>query len=77
MPKTHPHAEATYRVVTQPDGVIAVEVKIPDTHPTLVSPFATQRDAEAWISDHRRRVEAQTDLRRGRHRSERPAVTRS
>jgi hypothetical protein len=59
MPQTHPHAEATYRVVPSEDGSFAVEVAIPDSHPTKVSPFATQAKAEEWIADHRRRVEAQ------------------
>ena len=69
MPKTHPHAEATYRVFADQDGSFAVEVKIPDSHPTKVSPFAMPRDAEDWIADHRRRVEAQTDLGRSWYRS--------
>lgn len=60
MPKTHPHAEATYRVLPRGDGSFDVEVTIPDTHPTKVSPFATERDAEAWIADHQRRVQAQS-----------------
>ena len=69
MPKTHPHAEASYRVLTDGDGVFAVEVKIPDSHPTKVSPFATHDDAEAWIAEHRRRVEAQSQTGRSWHRS--------
>ena len=59
MPQTHPHAEATYRVVPFENGDFAVEVTIPDSHPTKVSRFATQAEAEAWIAEHRRRVEAQ------------------
>ena len=56
MPKTHPHAEATYRVVPFEEGSFAVEVCIPDSHPTRVSPFKTEADAEAWISTHKQRV---------------------
>jgi hypothetical protein len=59
MPKTHPHAEATYRVIPLVDGSFAIEVSIPDSHPTRVSSFATEADAEAWIADHRRRIETQ------------------
>jgi hypothetical protein len=60
MPKTHPHAEATYRVIALEDGSFGVEVSIPDTSPTKVSPFKSEADAEAWIAEHRRRVSAQT-----------------
>jgi len=60
VPKIHPHAEATYRVVPLDDGSFGVEVNIPDSHPTRVSMFKTEADAEAWIVEHRRRVQAQT-----------------
>ena len=59
MPKTHPHAEATYRVIAFDDGSFGVEVNIPGSHPTRVSMFNTAADAETWIDEHRRRVEAQ------------------
>jgi hypothetical protein len=59
MPKTHPHAEATYRVIPLDDGSFGIEVTIPDSHPTRISRFETEADAEAWIADHRRRIEAQ------------------
>lgn len=60
MLKTHPHAAAEYRVIALADGSIAVEVKIPDSHPTTVSPFATEADAKAWISRHQELVQSQT-----------------
>ena len=41
------------------DGAFAVEVSIPERHPAKVSPFATKADAEAWIADHRRRVQSE------------------
>jgi len=69
MPKTHPHAEASYRILSEEDGSFAIEVTIPDTHPTKITPFATQSDAERWIADHRRRVEAQPYSGRSWHRS--------
>jgi hypothetical protein len=58
MARTHPHAEATYRVITMPDGAFGVEVSIPDSYPTTVSAFATKADAKAWIAGHKSRVEA-------------------
>jgi hypothetical protein len=60
MSKIHPHAEATYRVIPFDSGLFAVEVSIPDSHPTKVSPFNTEADAEAWIAEHRQRVQSQT-----------------
>ena len=59
MPKIHPHAEATYRVIALENGAFGVEVSIPDSNPTTVSMFKTEADAEAWIAEHRRRVESQ------------------
>ena len=59
MPRTHPHAEATYRVIAADDGAYAVEVTIPESSPTKVSPFATEADAEAWITQHQDRVQTQ------------------
>jgi hypothetical protein len=47
MPKTHPHAEATYRIISFDNGSFGVEVSIPQSHPTRVSTFSTQADAEA------------------------------
>src|SRR4051794_5309717 len=51
MPKTHPHAEATYRVIPLDDGSFGVEVRIPENYPTTVKPFGTEADAEAWIAE--------------------------
>ena len=62
--RTHPHAEATYSVVPLADGTFSVEVVIPESYPTKVSPFSTEADAEAWIAEHRRRV--QSEERAGR-----------
>ena len=56
MPRIHPHAEATYRVVALDDGGFGVEVQHPRQPPTTVSMFKTETDAEAWIAEHRRRV---------------------
>lgn len=59
MAKTHPHAEATYRVVPLNGGYFGVEVAIPETHPTTVSKFATEAQAEEWITQHKSRVQAE------------------
>jgi hypothetical protein len=59
MPKTHPHAEATYRVIPFDDGSFGIEVTIPDSYPTTVSKFKSEADAEAWIAEHQRRVQSQ------------------
>ena len=59
--RTHPHAEATYRVVPIDDGAFAVEVRIPESYPAKVSPFATEAAAEAWIAEHRRRVQSENE----------------
>jgi len=62
--RTHPHAEATYRVIPFDDGAYGVEVSIPDSYPTTVSKFASGVDAEAWIAEHQRRV--QSEIQSGR-----------
>ena len=60
MPKIHPHAEASYRVLPLNDGSFGVEVTIPDSHPTTVTKFDSNEAAAAWISGHRDRVQDQT-----------------
>jgi hypothetical protein len=67
--RTHPHAEATYHVIPLDDGAFAVEVRIPDSNPTRVSKFSTEADAEAWIAEHRRRVQTQAQAGRSYRRS--------
>jgi hypothetical protein len=64
MPKSHPHDEASYRVIPFDGGRFAVEVSIPGSHPTKVSPFATEADAEAWIAKHL--IQVQTQSQSGR-----------
>ena len=57
--RTHPHAEATYRVVPLSRGGFGVEVKIPDTAPTTVSSFDSEAAAEAWIARTKERIAAE------------------
>lgn len=70
--KTHPHAEASYRVLVLDDGSFGVEVTIPDTSPTTVSKFESQEAAEAWIASHRDRVQNQSQSGRWFRGSARP-----
>ena len=56
MAKEHPHAGAAYRVVPQKDETYGVEVIVPGSFPALVTSFATEQTAEAWITEHKRRV---------------------
>ncbi len=57
MARTHPHAEATYRIVTLPkEGAFGVEVVIPESLPTTVTEFATEAEAAAWIARHKTQV---------------------
>ncbi len=62
--RTHPYAEAVYRIVELPEGTCAVEVKIPDSYPTTVSSFETETAAEAWIARNKQRVIEQSEPRR-------------
>jgi hypothetical protein len=68
--RTHPHAEATYRVVPLKGGAFGVEVSIPDRSPATVSPFDSEAAAEAWIARTKERVESESEsgkwFRRGR-----------
>jgi hypothetical protein len=70
MIRTHPHADATYEVVSLADGGFGVKTSIPDIYPTTVSSFDTVGAAEAWIGEHKTRVGAQSErrmvFRRGR-----------
>ena len=70
--RQHPHAEATYRIVPFDGSAFAVEVSIPDSHPTRVSKFATQAEAEAWITAHRNRVQSEAQVGRWFRKPDRP-----
>jgi hypothetical protein len=61
--RTHPYAEASYRVVQLPSGAFGVEVKIPASNPATVSSFETEAAAEAWIERNKQRVIAESGLR--------------
>ena len=60
---TYPETEAAYWVILA-DDAFSVEVVTQWDHPTTVSPFATAADAKAWIADHRRRVQSESEASR-------------
>ena len=64
MDRTHPHTDATYRILPQEDERFAVEVAIPGTYPTIVKSFASTADAEGWIAKHKEDVANNTTLKR-------------
>jgi len=57
---------AEYRIVARDDEAFAVEISIEDTSPTMVTPFATEAEANAWIEGHKARVLAPPTRRYGR-----------
>lgn len=72
MPRTHPHAEASYRVIPLGDGSFGVEVSIPESYPTTVTRFAGEAEAEAWIARHRDRVSSEGQSGRWFRRTSQP-----
>jgi len=60
MANEHPHTGAAYRVLPQKDMTYGVEVIVPGTYPAVVTSFATVQNAEAWITNHKRRVAENT-----------------
>ncbi len=56
MAKEHAHAGAVYRVVPQNDMTFGVEIAVPGSFPAMVMSFATEQKAEAWITEHKRKV---------------------
>jgi hypothetical protein len=65
----HPHAEATYRILSRLGMEYAVEVSIPGMNPTIVSGFATEEQAVSWVAGHRERVMSGPLLQRWRRPS--------
>ena len=59
--RDYPHAEATYRVIPLDDGAFAVEVTILKAFPAKVRQFATKAGADAWIAEHRCRVQSENE----------------
>jgi len=74
--KTHPHADATYRVLPNSEGGFAVEVVIPNAPPTRVSSFATAEVAEEWIVRKKQKVEEESSAGKWFRRSDRTGFRR-
>jgi hypothetical protein len=72
--RTHPHTEAIYEVVLLDAGRFGVKVSIPDTNPTTVSSFDSEAAAEAWITSHKARIQAQSQPEMVFRRSKPPAA---
>ena len=66
MPTDLMKPPAEYRIVARDDEAFAVEISIEDTSPTMVTPFATEAAAGAWIEGHKARVLAPPTRRYGR-----------
>jgi hypothetical protein len=66
MARIHPHAGASYRIIRRPDMTFGTEVTIEGMSPTIITGFATEAMAEAWIEKHRREIEDFPSERRGR-----------
>jgi len=66
--KTHPHAEATYRIVPLDGETFGVEVTIPGTSPTTVSSFDNETEAAAWIARNQNRVQSEITEKRWFHK---------
>jgi hypothetical protein len=62
MPRTHPHADATYRVFPVKDGAFGIEVIVPGTNPAVVTPFVNEAAADTWVVNHKARIEADPSL---------------
>jgi hypothetical protein len=56
MARTHPHTGATYRVLQRADNSFGAEVSIFGMNPTVITGFATEALAEAWIAKHKQEV---------------------
>jgi hypothetical protein len=51
--ESHPHSDATYKVISLKDGLFAIEVSVPGSLPTKITGFATKAKAEEWVSAHK------------------------
>jgi hypothetical protein len=66
MDKSHPHAEASYRVMPLDGGVFGVELVIPDMHPTMLTGSISQEAAKAWIANHEQQLRSRPSFMRTR-----------
>jgi len=64
MAQKHPHAEASYAVFQQKDMTFGVRVTIPDSYPTVITSFATEALADAWVAEHRAKAASGQSIKR-------------
>jgi len=77
MEKIHPYALAEYTVFRDKDQTYGVTIATPETSPARITPFASRKEAEAWIADHKARVAQQAPDMRSPNRFRRPAGART
>ena len=59
MVKPHPHAGATYEIISRQDGAFEVEVSLPRAKtPVTITGLSTSVDAERWIARHQEAIAA-------------------
>jgi hypothetical protein len=68
----HPHFDAVYSIQRGSDGNHQVEIAIPGSSPTKVSPFETKALAEKWIANHKALVAQGPQKRRSYYQAKRP-----
>ena len=67
--RTHPHADATYRVVRLSGETFGVEVTIPDRYPATVMSFESEAAAAEWIARDKHRIDTEGAAGRWMRRS--------
>ena len=68
----HPHFDAVYSILRSDDGGHQVEIAIPGSSPTKISPFDTEALAAQWITDHKAIVAQGPQKRRSYYQAKRP-----
>jgi hypothetical protein len=68
----HPHFDAVYRILPGDKGGHQIEIAIPGSSPTKVSPFDTEALAEQWIANHKLLVAQGPLKRRSYNQARRP-----
>jgi hypothetical protein len=72
MSESHPHNGATYRILPGENGGHQIEIAIPGSLPTKISPFETEMLAEQWIANHKALVAQGPVKRRSYYQVKRP-----
>ena len=75
--RTHPYAEAVYEVIPLAAGGFGVRVSTAEASPATVSTFETVAADEAWVAEHKSRVQTQSQPRTSFRRSAKSAASDS